>query len=233
MSIRDKIDEAKENIQIFCSKKFNIYPHDIDTTDIYNIFKNYPRSRWYDIIKNLIWKKEKDKSWILLPKNDQINGPEILFFTPEDLKKEYFDFKCGDILTHKKYGGLYIAHNYITIDKRYEKEYFENNKEEYTNKLMTFGNLITCDGLNKNGIPNGFEWGDFTINDNTSSYHNFEHLDYEPKEGEFLYYLKKSIKGEIHWKDEWKLDNLGRSKTHIKYNANHRKVYESWFKEYD
>ena len=134
----------------------------------------------------------------------------------------------------RKVGGIFVVNNYVPFDKRREEEYkAKDNMKDYAFCLAEFGNMVYCDGLNNKGIPTGFEWGDFTLNDTNSSRYNFIPLDYEPKEGELIYYLRKSILGEIHWKNTWAWDHLGTHKYHINYKADHRKVYESWFKEYD
>ena len=231
-----KVQYTCERIAARLSRTLNLRPCNVTKENIRDLFRKVDREDWYDIIGSLIWTERGDHCYILSGPTEYEDYGEFerLPFIKEDLKKDYYNIKPGDIVTHRKVGGIFVVNNYVPFDKRREEEYrAKDNMKDYAFCLAEFGNMVYCDGLNNKGIPTGFEWGDFTLNDTNSSRYNFIPLDYEPKEGELIYYLRKSILGEIHWKNSWAWDHLGTHKYHINYKADHRKVYESWFKEYD
>lgn len=225
-----KISNKIEKIKVNLARKFHLKPSVTNEYDIQHILEYMPREYWYDIIKNMIWKSDIENCYIAAK---DYEGLSVLPFSLEDLKRNYFNIEPGDILTHRKYAGIYVADSYITLDKRFENKYCKDDKKKLAEKIIYFGNSVGCEGINKYGSLSGFEWGDYLINIDTASYHNFDHIDYIPKEGELFYYLRKSALGEIHWKDNWKWYKMIDKGIYINYKADHRKIYESWFKEYD
>jgi len=193
------------------------------------------KKEWIDLIKEIIWTEDNHSSFIYPYSKDEefsIDNFSIWPFTIKDLKKTYYNIKPGDIVTNKKLKGIFVVSRYVTLDKRYENEYFKDDKAHLANHIVHFGNLLEVDGLMYDGRISGYNYGDYLF-DNCTSYYDYKIIDYIPKEGEYLYYIRKAILGEIHWKDPSIIDKLWNSRVSIKYNAKNRDLYESWFKEYE
>ena len=118
--------------------------------EIENIFDNYDRSEWINIIKSLDY-QEKDGQIMITLNNEK----EYIHSSLEELSMDTFPFEIGDIVTHKSLGGEFIIYDYPILDKRKDISYYTKNK--------CFGLYVANDPLFYkvdgyiNGNPYGFE----------------------------------------------------------------------------
>lgn len=93
-------------------------------TEIEDIFNNYNRSEWIDIIKSLDY-QEKDNNIIITLENGE---KETICSSLEELAMDTFPFEIGDVVTHKTLGGEFVIYDYPILDKRKDISFYKTNK---------------------------------------------------------------------------------------------------------
>ncbi len=211
-----------------------VRPYNIDYTQIESIFKNIPRKYWYNTIVPLLWDIQPKRNGVIIANEEFDTYPysdntDTLWFNIEDLNKDIFDIEPGEIYTHKKYGGIFVADSYIPLDKRYEGSPYDR---------AMFGSIVFGYGVAKDKRTYGFECGHHCLNGDESFYNDYTKINYTPIEGSFLYYIQKMIKKEItpNWNEDEYVNSIF-AYADFKYidinSTKEKQLYESYFKEYN
>lgn len=177
-------------------------PIDIKLHDIECIFATFPRDRWYNIIKNLIWQENIRDHYCIINGDKVDNYPIslddfILAFNLDDLLKNYFNIEPNKSYTHSKFGGICYCSDYLPLD--YKSKYHRDG-----HKIAISGNIPSCLGISDEG--NFYDTSIISASCSDSSYHNYKEVDYTPIKGEALYYIKQITTGEIT--DKTKIDKF-------------------------
>lgn len=198
-----------KNLPIRTNRSIGIELHDIEC-----IFINFPRDRWYNIIKNLIWKENKKDHYCII-NSDKIDNYPISFddfvlaFNLDDLLKDQFNIESDKSYTHSKFGGICYCYDYLPLD-------FRSKYNRDGHKISISGNIPSCLGISDNGKFYDSSIIADTISD--SSYHNYKEVQYIPIEGEALFYIKQITIGKIT--DKNRIDNF------ISYLMNSNKEFQ-------
>ncbi len=218
-----------------------IRPHQICYQEIQAIFKSIDRKYWYDIIVPLLWDIQPKEDGVLILDNEKDIYPikdddniDTLWFNIEDLKKSTFDIEPGEIYTHKDFGGIFVADDYVALDKRYRHPF--PTMVAYDRAM--FGSVVFGFGILDDGHSFGCECGNINLNPNQSFYNKYTKIDFKPKEGTIIYYIQKLYKGEITLNgntDDYKgslYEFIDHNKNNV-YDVSNKHIYESFFKEYN